>query len=1305
MARVRLCWVFLPILCGAALAQPRRHDRIVAVPAPRSVAVDGDLKEWDLSGAIAAAFDEAVRPKFSLRLGLMYDADALYVAAQVADDTPLRNRHDPAVEPNRGWAGDALQLRLCSDPKAPYPIPGSNTDRICHLTMWFYTDRKLPVLQIQYGMDYHGTKVLTGKESGLAFRTDADGKGYVLEGRIPWMLLNAAHPAKANDRVAMVVQPLWSDGTGWKQVCTFNDVIRHAGFSFQGTAMWGQAVFSPTGNLTPAKRPRTVQEALTPLTLELPLPDRGAKSVSAAVFNTDGILVRTLPVQALAERARSRKLPIQWDGLDDDGRPLPPGRYTVKTLSHRGIGQRWVTSLHSAGNPPWRTDDGTGAWGGDHGPPIAACSDAERVYLGWTISEAGWAVIALKRDFTPDGKVQKLWGQHQVLELGILVTAMATDGERVFVAQDGKRWGQKQPDSFTAGVVLWDAKTGKPINFPFGQRTLIASEWKASLKPKRPPLWEAVRAGDIGPQDMGLNLMGIAVIGDQLFASLHLEDKVVPFDWRTGKNDGRSYSIPRPAGLAAEKGGTLLVVSGKRIVRLNPETGGGAGIISEGLSSPWSVATDPDGRIYVTDCGTAMQVKVFDRNGKPLRSIGKPGGRPWVGRYDPTGMLKPSGITVDADYSVWVCEHDNSPRRVSVWSPDGDLVADLLGPGAYAVEGIADDLKPGWVNVHATLFDVDYRTGKTKTLATLTRPTLTGLQFGHDGGNMGRALKIRHLKGRTYVVHTGRGAVLVYRLDEDALVCRPLFAMGDTGHMRFHLPQDLREELKLKPNQTIRWIDRNGDTFVQKPEIDIEPVPTTLRNYWGPWVDDDLSFWNNRGNEIYHVEVAEWLPNGVPVYPRTSEQKPLFKALGDQVHYVMRDGNAIYVLEQAKGDARGKGADWMAISRYTLDGRRQWAYRRAWLGFGLEAPLSKPGDIVGAMKFIGKARIRAGGLFRPKMLTLIAVNGYFGHFNVLSQDGLWVSHLCKDNRYGPPADATTVWPENFSGWFFRNRDDGKVYLIAGDTDARIWEITGLNTIRTASAALSLSERDHRQALAAALRRQGVSTETPPIRLRRAQGIQIDGDLGDWDMSAAVAIDAGEERGAKAALAFGDKQLRVAFDVQDASPMKNGGGDVALLFKTGDCCDVLLATDPRANPRRTRPVAGDIRLLFSVLEGKPTCVLYQPVLAAGRREPRMFSSPVSAEPFDRVVQLASAKVAVKRSDKGYVLEAAVPLKEIGLAPNAGAALRGDVGVIFSDPGGHRNVLRAYYANKQSAIVNDIPSEARLEPQKWGVVRAE
>jgi len=83
----------------------------------------------------------------------------------------------------------------------------------------------------------------------------------------------------------------------------------------------------------------------------------------------------------------------------------------------------------------------------------------------------------------------------------------------------------------------------------------------------------------------------------------------------------------------------------------------------------------------------------------------------------------------------------------------------------------------------------------------------------------------------------------------------------------------------------------------------------------------------------------------------------------------------------------------------------------------------------------------------------------------------------------------------------------------------------------------------------------------------------------------------------------------------------------------------------------------------------------------------------------------AQVAVTRHADGYVLEAAVPLTALGFAPASGSITRGDVGVIFSDPGGSRNVLRVDYANKETAIVNDIPSEARLEPAKWAEVRVE
>ena len=1267
------------VLCQAALAQPQRNDSVVIVPAPRPVTVDGDLKEWDLSGAIDCAYDPSMSPRFTLRFAAMCDKDALYLAAHFVDDTPMMNRHDPKVEPNLGWAGDCLQVRLATDPRLGWPLslseysaqqndPRARSDRICHLTMWYFTDRREPVLQMQCGWDFHGTKIWTGADSGLAFRKDADGQGYTLEARISWERLNAAAGRpQAGDTVAFTVQPLWGDAAGAKNIMSYYEVVRTSGFAFQTSDVWGKAVFSAKGNLPPAERPPMAQQGIDPLIVDIPIEDPQAVQYSAAIFTDDGQLVRTLPVMPLRIEWRADLIGLHWDGLDDNGAPLPPGKYQVRVLTHRGIGQKWVTSLHNAGTPPWRTDDNRGSWGGDHGSPIAAASDGRRVYLGWGISEAGWAVIAAEPHLVSTEKAQKLWGQHQILEIGMLVQAMATDGRFLFVAQDGDKWGQARGALRQAGVVLWDAASGSPVNFPFGQRVLLASEYQ--------------------PKGDQVNLRGIALAGGILYCSLALDDKVIALNWKTGEKI-KEYAVAKPCGLAIDRQGRILAASAGQLVRIDPASEQVAPLVASALEAPCGVAVDDAGRIYVTDRGKAMQVKVFDSGGKAAGTIGKAGGRPAVGRYDPDGMYNPAGITVDAEGKVWVMEEDQMPKRVSVWSRDGKLLGDLLGPGAYAVEGVADEADPKFVNTHNVLFEVDYAAGRARTVATLTRAQ--GQQMGQDGGFMGRGLHFRHTHGHNYVIHCGRGAVVVYLLGDD-LVGRPVAAMGDFGHLvQFHLPPGFRARLPEKAG-SFRWQDQNGDSLLQPEEFAFEEAPTPVRNYWGPWVDDDLAFWGMRDSSVYKVAPVEWKASGMPVYPKNGDVQPLFATAGTSVEHVLPAGESVYVLERKGGNSQTGGADFAAVSRYTLQGKRLWAYRKAWTGFALESPLFKPGYVIGAMKFIGRARLASG-------MELVGVNGYHGQFNLISDAGLWVAALCQDNRCGPKADATTVWPENFSGCFFRNRDNGKVYLIAGDTDTRIWEITGLETIRTGKADFALSEADHKKAIEVAGRRRAGAAQVEPLvlcssRHSNMHGVKI------------AKIDAGGGREATVFLTYDNDKLIVSFDVRDDSPMKNAAKDFAMLFKGGDACDVMLGADPKADPKRTRPAAGDVRLLFSVMDDKPVCVLYAPVAGKAEKKPRTFSSPTGNEEFERVVVVEDAKVVVARKEGGYLLEAGVPLAAIGLAPQPGTLLRGDVGVLFSDPGGSRTVLRAYYANRRTAIVNDIPSEARLEPQRWALLKVE
>jgi hypothetical protein len=187
-----------------------------------------------------------------------------------------------------------------------------------------------------------------------------------------------------------------------------------------------------------------------------------------------------------------------------------------------------------------------------------------------------------------------------------------------------------------------------------------------------------------------------------------------------------------------------------------------------------------------------------------------------------------------------------------------------------------------------------------------------------------------------------------------------------------------------------------------------------------------------------------------------------------------------------------------------------------------------------------------------------------------------------------------------------------------------------------------------------------------------------------------------------ALACDTNRVHVAFRVEDRSPLVNGATDPALLFKGGDVCDLMLAANSQADPKRKKPVAGDTRLSFSVLDGKPVCVLYQAVSATGAKSPKTFTSPTGSEAFERVQVLDTAQVAVQRSATSYELEASVPWSEIGFVPTAGVKTRGDVGVLFGTDGGGRTILRAYAANKDTATVEDVPTEARLTPAQWTIV---
>ena len=118
-------------------------------------------------------------------------------------------------------------------------------------------------------------------------------------------------------------------------------------------------------------------------------------------------------------------------------------------------------------------------------------------------------------------------------------------------------------------------------------------------------------------------------------------------------------------------------------------------MLIDNLQSPQQLAFDDKGNIYISDRGNSHQIKVFtpfdkeQRAVKALRVIGKPG-VPQAGPYDPLHMNNPAGLAIDSNQHLWVTENDFLPKRVSVWTLDGQLVKAFYGPGKYGGGGSLD---------------------------------------------------------------------------------------------------------------------------------------------------------------------------------------------------------------------------------------------------------------------------------------------------------------------------------------------------------------------------------------------------------------------------------------------------------------------------------------------------------------------------------------------------------------------------------------------------------------------------------------
>ncbi len=241
-----------------------RHKKVYVVPRSGEVKIDGKLGDWDLSGQIWIYVVSETAEMQSAKYAMMYDSEALYISGDVRDLTPMMNRHDPEVDPDKAWDADVCQIFMTLDPSLPYPVSmashlGNETDKACTMFLWYYTDKREPNLVVLKAMtfcnalrpDLGARGVMPRNAYQAAFERSADGRGYVFEYRIPWSTLGMK-ASKAGDILSGTICFFWGTADGLKTAggaAWAYDVMSRPGFPFQASDCWGKIIFSEKGNL------------------------------------------------------------------------------------------------------------------------------------------------------------------------------------------------------------------------------------------------------------------------------------------------------------------------------------------------------------------------------------------------------------------------------------------------------------------------------------------------------------------------------------------------------------------------------------------------------------------------------------------------------------------------------------------------------------------------------------------------------------------------------------------------------------------------------------------------------------------------------------------------------------------------------------------------------------------------------------------------------------------------------------------------------------------------------------------------
>jgi hypothetical protein len=984
---------------------------------------------------------------------------------------------------------------------------------------------------------------------------------------------------------------------------------------------------------------------------------------------------------------------LLWDGQDESGKVnaqsfgiydvqgavVSPGTYRVRGLRHGAIDLRYEFSVNSGGNPPWKSSDSSSQWLADHTPPsdvLFLPSPSNEVMISSFIAEAG------------DG-----------------IAWVDLNGRKV----RGKRW---LGNFFSAATHL--ARDVGPNALP-GVTAYGGVGWMGSVKIYAVSnVTETLLLSYPVADGLDDSLGGMAVLNGRLFFTLARLNQIVSVNATNGQVLGTT-PLANPRGVAFDASSNLLALSTNQLIKFpagpnGPNLAAPSVLIASGLEDPKRVCLDAAGNIYISDWGTAHQVKKFSAAGALLGTIGL-AGVPEAGPYQTNKMTYPMGMTVTSDGHLWVAENSYVPKRISLWNlATGAHVKGLYGPPGYGGGGSIDPADPTkfyYRDDHffgGMEFQLDWVAGSNR---------LTNVYHRYDPRINTNKLTLPYVGPQTPIRHQGR----LYLTDA--------FTSNTTGGpntaglwiMRNGIARfiaafglaNIWEPLKrpeflpfLPPGANLNdsqysnptlfvWSDLNDDEQVQTNEVQfVQEFPGEVT------VNDQLVWCTARAQAWAPVS---YLTNGTPVYDLNARLVRATNYLNLGVYSLSGQ-----VLDVTNGWTVTAGGPMYGFK----NGQTQWTYpsRYPSLQGGQLAPLpSKPGELLGATRIVGfpvKTRDSDAG-------EIFAINGKIGNVYLFTTDGLFLTTLFKDARIAPQWGFPTAVRGQLLNdislgtealWTsFTQTPDTNYYLVAGNNHSSIVRVDGLeSTARLPTNQFVLTAADVLAAyeypkLREAARLTSFGRETLKVLLRE-QAPVLDGSLADWTNVTWATIDAR----ASAAMQVAGGFLYIAFQTGDTYAADNDGGSVPLLFQQGGGFDLVIGTNPDADRARTNPAAGDLRLVVARVNGAPRATLYRPV-SPGAATPYEFTSALRTRHFDAVDDV-SADVQLAAGPYGE-FEFRLPLATLGLVPVAGKFYSGDLGILrAANPAFAVARQRVYWNNKSTDHTSDLAGEAELTPNLWG-----